>query len=402
MNRKQKSKQGQSSWAKKEKPLMLAGLRFGDACADLWAFRYDESKGRFSHVLTCSEPRAWRFEEIGGRARDLVGEVYAEHLRAMPEKCDDDETAEWLFGAVYSRTLDVVNDLGDMWTVPDDRRGVDADFVVAAMSPFRIGLVSRFARDAVGLPVVFVDENLDGVEIGEPSGPRWLRLADEDLRQAARPLPERIPDGFAAREGLSDALGPFADCVLGGYPLERAFDAMCAVVEWWGRALGCRAEAFGVECAARSVKGWLAYDAVFTDDGLRDLSRRVRRLDDAAQDMALAILRGQDRRAAEVERAELLAGKRGGRKGKRGRETALSGVRATNAEVRQFYDDHKKDGEKFAVFWERCKGEQVRVCGVSMPLSDVCKNDFGVFEEMCENGGRAARRKRGKRTRTRE
>ena len=385
-NRKRKSARSSESKAAQVEPLALPGLKVGDGCADLWAFRYDESRGRLSHVLTCTGPHAWRFKEIGGRA-----------ARAMPEKCDDKETAEWLIGAVYKRTLDVVNDLGDKWISPEDGNGraVDADFVVDALSPYKIGLVSRFARDAVELPIVFVDEYMDGRYMGEPSGPRWLRLDDEDLQQAARPLPDRHADGFAARE---EAGGPdaFADCVLGGYPLERAFDNMFAVIEWWGRALGCRAEAFGVESAARSVMRWLCFDAEFSDDGLRDLSRRVRRLDDTAQDMAVAVLRVQDRRAAENERAD------GGNKkhGKHAHDTAVNGVSVFNREILDFYAKHKiRDREPLADVWKRCADDKMSVSGVEISLRDACRNNSELFCKWCKDAGRTLRYKGAKKRR---
>ena len=399
-NRKRKSARSSESKASQVEPFALPGLKVGDGCADLWAFRYDESRGRLSHVLTCTGPHAWRFDEIGGRARDLVFEVCAANARAMPEKCDDKETAEWLLGAVYKRTLDVVNDLGDKWISPEDGNGraVDADFVVDALSPYKIGLVSRFAREAVELPVVFVDEYMDGRYMGEPSGPRWLRLDDEDLQQAARPLPDRHADGFAARK---EAFGPdaFADCVLGGYPLERAFDNMFAVIEWWGRALGCRAEAFGVESAARSVMRWLCFDAEFSDDGLRNLSRRVQRLDDVAQDMAVSVLRVQDRRAAENERADAV-GADGGKKkrGKHAHDTAVTGVSVFNREILDFYNKHKiRDREPFADVWERCADCEMSVSGVKITLRDACNPE--KFGNWCKGAGRTKRYQAAKKRR---
>lgn len=395
-NRKKQSARGSKKKAVQVDPLALAGLKLGEDGVNLWAFRYDESAGRLSHVLTCPESHAWRFEEIGGRARVLVWEMCAANARAMPEKCDDKETAEWIFGAAYRLTFDLVNDLSEMWTPPGDGQGgaVDADFVADVLSPFRRGLVSEFVHEAVGLPVVFVDENLDGQDIGEPSGPRWVRLSDDDLRAVARPLPERGPAGFKSRGEQAGTHGTFADCVLGGYPLERAFENLSAVLKWWGRALGCRAEAFEVDCRARSVMRWLCFDAAFTDDALRDLARRVQQLDDAAQSMAVAILRTSDRREYDLKLAELAP--RSGIKGtrKRRKPTAIQGVSVCNTEIRAYYDDNRKAGETFADFWDRCKNETLVISGVTLTLADACRNDGRSFARMCKNGGRTARRKR--------
>ncbi len=377
-------------------PLVLAGLHLGDDCVNLWAFRYDESRCRLSHVLTCPEPHAWRFDEIGGHARDLVREVCASNARAMPEKYDDRETDRWLMGAVYRLTSDMVNGLSEIWAPPGDGRGgaVDADFAADVLSPFRRGLVSAFVHEAVGLPVVFVGESMEGQDMGEARGPCWVHLSDGDFVAAARPLPERGPAGFESWCEQAGTPGAFADCVLGGYPLERAFENLYATLELWGRALGCRAEAFEVECRARSVMRWLCFGAAFSDDALRDLSRRVQRLDDAAQAMAVAILRSSDRRFYDLGLAEIAA--RSGTKGTRKwrKPTVIQGVSVCNVEIRQFFDDNKKAGEKYADFWERCKSHKLIISGVSLTLADACKNDAQRFAQMCENGGRAMRRKR--------
>lgn len=371
-------------------PLMLPGLKVGESeGANFWAFRYDESEGRLSRFLACPNPHTWQFEEIGGHERDIVLAMGEYLAYTIPENSSAEKTAAGLFNEVYKRTLDIVNGLGEMWISPDYGRhvAIAADFVVDALSPYQIGLVSRFVREAIELPVVFVDEYIDGQYMGEPSGPRWLRLGDEDLK----PVPELIKDGFAPyRNAGADK---FVDCNFGGYPLERAFGNMCAVIEWWGRELGCRAEAFGVACAAQSVRRWLCYDVEFSSDALRELSRRVQRLDDAAQEMAVAILRVQDRRAAENERADTAGAV--GQTGKRRYHvlnTAYGEVKGSYWQVYKYYfDNRQKVGRRIESckdFWERCRHNEITVSGATMKLGELCSGKFENFERMCENGRR--------------
>ena len=374
-------------------PLMLPGLKVGESeGANFWAFRYDESEGRLSRFLACPNPHTWQFEEIGGHERDIVLAMGEYLAYTIPDNSSAEKTAAGLFNAVYKLTLDILNGLGEMWISPDYGRhvAIAADFVVDALSPYQIGLVSRFVREAIELPVVFVDEYIDGQYMGEPSGPRWLRLDDEDLK----PVPELIKDGFAQyRNAGADK---FVDCNFGGYPLERAFGNMCAVIEWWGRELGCRAEAFGVACAARSVMQWLCFDVEFSEDALRELSRRVQRLDDAAQEMAVAVLRVQDRRAAENGRTSDTTKKRG----KHAHDTAVTGVSVFNREILNFYDKHKiRDEEPFVDVWNRCADDKMDCSGAEISLRNACRNNPKLFCKWCDNARRTLRYKGAKKRR---
>lgn len=168
---------------------------------------------------------------------------------------------------------------------------------------------------------------------------------------------------------------------------ENAVRSFYATADWFGRRTGCRAEAEEVIACVGTVVKWLEGESSLSEDAFRKLRGRVFDCGEAMRKMAGAVLSKHDAGKATEGKP--------GKRGKHGRDTAYTGVRARNAEIRKFYDDHKKGRESYHEFWERCQNESLEISGESMELAAACINEK-AFVEMCKNGRRTISRRKVK------